>query len=117
MEAPVSDLGAAARSDFEASRPASRRPGTTGGTPPGARPAQVMRVVLRADWTLHDTQGLLGSDPRVRTLRKVLVTYPDVRHIVPDRISFEATTAPSTIDTVKRFLERQQWLVKSVTLD
>lgn len=113
----MSDVGATARSDFEASRPAARRPGATSGTPDAASAARVMRVLFRGDWSRRDAQGLLGSDPRVRTLRKVLVTYPDVRHIVPDRISFESTTAPSTIDTVKRFLERQQWLVKSVVVD
>jgi hypothetical protein len=53
----------------------------------------------------------------VRTLRKVLVTYPDVRHILPDRISLEPTTEPAVMDTLKHFLERQQWLLTAVVLE
>lgn len=62
-------------------------------------------------------QGLLAADPRVRTLRRVLVTYPDVRHILPDRISLEATADPRVLDAVAHFLQRQHWLVKSVALE
>jgi hypothetical protein len=62
-------------------------------------------------------KGLLASDPRVRTLRKVLVTYPEVRHILPDRISLDASADPRTLDMVARFLERQHWLVKSVVVE
>ncbi len=59
----------------------------------------------------------MSSDQRVRTLRKVLVTYPDVRHILPDRISLEASADPSVVDTLTHFLERQQWLIKSVSVE
>jgi hypothetical protein len=44
----------------------------------------------------------------------VIVTYPDVRHILPDRISLEAATDARTLETVVRFLQRQQWLVSQV---
>ena len=74
-------------------------------------------MTVRTDWSKKDRRGLLGSDERLRTLRKVLVTYPDVRHILPDRVSFEAAIDPRTLETVARFLERQQWLVQSVTVD
>jgi hypothetical protein len=47
----------------------------------------------------------------------VLVTYPDVRHILPDRISLEETAEPAVVDTLKHFLERQQWLVKTVVVE
>jgi hypothetical protein len=77
----------------------------------------VIHVVLRGEWGASDGPGLLASEPRVRTLRKVLVTYPDVRHILPDRISLEATVEPSVVETLKHFLERQQWLVKAVTFE
>ena len=77
----------------------------------------MIRVLLRGEWTEPHRQGLLASDARVRTLRRVLVTYPDVRHILPDRISVEDATDRSTIDTLKHFLERQQWLVKAVVLE
>jgi hypothetical protein len=53
----------------------------------------------------------------VRTLRKVLVTYPAVRHILPDRISLDATADKDTLESVTRFLQRQQWLVTSVVVD
>jgi hypothetical protein len=59
----------------------------------------------------------LSSDQRVRTLRKVLVTYPDVRHILPDRISLEVSADASVVETIKHFLERQQWLIKSVSVE
>ena len=64
-----------------------------------------------------DDQGLLGTDPRIRTLRRVLVTYPEVRHILPDRISFESTADPRLLETVARFLDRQQWLVRGVEVE
>ena len=62
-------------------------------------------------------KGLLGADPKIRTLRRVLVTYPEVRHILPDRISFEATADPKLLETVARFLERQRWLVREVEVE
>ena len=74
-------------------------------------------MVFREPWTLPEGRGFLDSDPRIRTLRKVLVTYPDVRHILPDRISLESGTDPRTIETVARFLQRQQWLVSAVVTE
>ena len=52
-----------------------------------------------------------------RTLRKVIVSYPEVRHIRPDRISLDATADARTIETVVRFLERQHWLVAAVAVE
>jgi hypothetical protein len=75
-----------------------------------------IRLAFRAEWGTSG-RGLLSSDPRIRTLRKVLVTYPDVRHILPDRISLDAATEQAVLDTVVRFLERQHWLVKSVRVE
>jgi hypothetical protein len=76
-----------------------------------------VRVVLRGEWAAPAGRGLLTPDPRIRTLRKVLVSYPEVRHILPDRISLDGTAAAATVDSVTRFLERQQWLVKSVIVE
>ena len=59
------------------------------------------------------TSGLLAWDPRVRTLLRVLVSYPEVRYILPDRISLESAADPRTLETMARFLERQAWLVQS----
>jgi hypothetical protein len=72
---------------------------------------------LRGEWSGPGNQGLLSADQRVRTLRKVLVTYPDVRHVLPDRVSLEETTEPSVVETLKHFLERQQWLLKAVVIE
>jgi hypothetical protein len=79
--------------------------------------SRVIRVLLRGEWTGPSSQGLLAQDPRMRTLRRVLVTYPDVRHILPDRISLEDTTDRSIVETLKHFLERQHWLVKAVVIE
>ena len=77
---------------------------------------RAIRVLFRGEWG-GKGRGLLASDPRVRTLCKVLVTYPDVLHICPDRVSLDATTERRVLETVARFLERQQWLVKSVAIE
>jgi hypothetical protein len=83
---------------------------------PAASPRSI-RLVFTGEWTAPSRNGLLGGDPRLRTLRKVLVSYPDVRHILPDRISLEAGADSRTLETVARFLERQHWLVKSVAVE
>jgi hypothetical protein len=53
----------------------------------------------------------------VRTLCRVLVTYPEVRHIATDRISLDSAADARTVETVVRFLERQHWLVESVIVE
>jgi hypothetical protein len=78
---------------------------------------RTIRVLFQKEWTAAERRGLLAPDPRVRTLGRVLVSYPEVRHIVPDRISLDATAEPRTVETLVRFLERQQWLVKSVVVE
>jgi len=78
---------------------------------------RAIRVQCRREFALPDGQGLLTADPRARTLRKVLVSYPEVRHIRPDRISLDASVDARTIDTVVRFLERQHWLVAAVAVE
>jgi hypothetical protein len=71
-------------------------------------------VVLQSEWSRPERRGLLSADPRVRTLRKVLVTYPAVRYILPDRISLDSTVDTRTLESVSTFLQRQHWLVKTV---
>lgn len=80
-------------------------------------PPRGIRVIFQPGWSAPGEKGLLGPDPRVRTLRKVLVSYPEVRHIRPDRVSFEPTADPRLLETVAKFLERQQWLVRSVEVE
>lgn len=77
-------------------------------------PSRQIRVSFQPGWGIPEGKGLLAEDIRVRTLRKVLVSYPEVRHILPDRISLDATAGSHLLETVSRFLQRQAWLVKSV---
>jgi hypothetical protein len=83
-------------------------------------PGRTLRVGLQTDWDPNAAdaahQGLLGWDPRVRTLLRVLVSYPDVRYILPDRISLDPGADPRTLETIARFLERQSWLVRRVAV-
>lgn len=78
---------------------------------------RTIRIRFEKGWAAQQRHGLLAADPRVRTLCRVLVTYPQVRHIVTDRISLDATADPRTIETMVRFLERQHWLVESVIVE
>jgi hypothetical protein len=78
---------------------------------------RTIRVLFQKEWAATERRGLLSPDARVRTLGRVLVSYPEVRHIVPDRISLDATVETRTLETLVRFLERQHWLVKSVVLE
>ena len=73
--------------------------------------------MLQPGWGPGEGLGLLASDPRARTLRKVLVSYPAVRYVLPDRISLEPSTDARTLDSVVTFLQRQHWLVKSVVAE
>lgn len=79
--------------------------------------SRAIRVRCQRQFAGPTGHGLLDADPRVRTLRRVLVTYPDVRHIGPDRISLDAGVDQRTVDTVVHFLERQQWLVAAVAVE
>jgi hypothetical protein len=80
-------------------------------------PLRTVRIRLQAAWAGPGERGLLGGDPRVRTLRRVLVTYPHIRHVLPDRLTFESDADPRMLETVAKFLERQQWLVGDVEID
>ena len=86
----------------------------------GTALGRTLRVGLQADWDPHTAgpghQGLLAWDQRVRTLLRVLVSYPEVRYILPDRISLDAAADPRTLETMARFLERQSWLVRRVAV-
>jgi len=57
----------------------------------------------------------MARDPRVRTLLRVLVSYPEVRYVLPDRVGLEAGADARVIETLMRFLGRQEWLLTSVT--
>lgn len=82
---------------------------------------RTLRVTLQNDWDSRTAgpgrQGLLAWDARARTLLKVLVSYPDVRYVLPDRISLEPSADPRVVETIARFLERQGWLVRHVAVN
>ena len=79
-----------------------------------------LRLVLRSEWDgsagPSGRTGLLAGDERVRTLLRVLVTYPEVRYILPDRIRLDPSADPRLLETITRFLARQSWLVTSVSV-
>ncbi len=79
-----------------------------------------LRLLLRSEWDgsagASGRSGLLAGDERVRTLLRVLVTYPEVCYILPDRIHLEPSADPRLLETITRFLERQSWLVTSVSV-
>jgi hypothetical protein len=82
-----------------------------------ATDSRVIRLRFRSPFATPPGRGLLAADPRVRTLCRVLISYPDVRHILPDRVSLSASADLRTVQSVVRFLERQHWLVHEVTVE
>ena len=79
-----------------------------------------LRVVFQPDWDPEagspGHRGLFASDPRVRTLLRVLMSYPEVRYALPDRVSLDGGANPALLEAVARFLDRQSWLVKRVSI-
>lgn len=60
--------------------------------------------------------GLLARDGRVRTLLGILLSYPEVSYVLPDRVGLDPASEPRVLETLQRFLERQRWLVRSVAV-
>ena len=85
---------------------------------PGAN--RTLEVGFQPGWDPRSAapghRGLLAWDQRARTLLKVLVSYPDVRYVLADRISLDRGADPRLLETIARFLERQRWLVERVTV-
>ena len=82
--------------------------------------ARTLRIVFEPGWgpadAVPEQGGLFASDRRVRTLLKVLASYPEVRFVLPDRISLEATTSAPLLESIARFVGRQTWLVRRVDI-
>ena len=82
--------------------------------------ARSLRIVFETGWDpgmgAPSHRGLFATDPRVRTLLKVLVSYPEVRFALPDRISLDATASAPLLESIARFLSRQTWLVRRVDI-
>ena len=85
-----------------------------------AREARSLRITFQPDWDPAGPgparHGLFAIDPRVRTLLRVLLSYPEVQYVVPDRVSLDAAASPALLETIGRFLDRQTWLVKEVSI-
>jgi hypothetical protein len=81
---------------------------------------RTLRIAFVPGWDPSGTapghRGLFASDPRVRTLVKVLASYPEVRFVLPDRISLDAGASPPLLESIARFLARQTWLVRRVDI-
>jgi hypothetical protein len=79
-----------------------------------------LRISFQPEWDPMiagpTRRGLFASDPRVRTLLRVLVSYAEVRYVLPDRISLEPTASMPLLETIARFLDRQAWLVRHVSI-
>jgi len=79
-----------------------------------------VRLTFQPDWDPGPADpgrgGLLARDPKVRTLLKVLVSYPEVHYVLPDRIRLDPASDPRLLDTIQRFLERQSWLLRAVSV-
>ena len=76
--------------------------------------------IFRPDWDPGagdpGRRGLLAADPRMRTLLRVLVSYDEVRYVVPERVSLEGAADPRRLEVLARFIERQTWLCSGVSL-
>jgi hypothetical protein len=79
-----------------------------------------LTIAFEPDWDPAGAgpghQGLFAADPRVRTLLKVLASYPDVRYVLPDRVSMDGAASAPLLESVARFLSRQTWLVRRVDI-
>ena len=79
-----------------------------------------LRPVFRPEWDpgVGDggRRGLLAPDQRVRTLLRVLVSYDEVRYVVPDRVSIDGAADPRRLEVLTRFVERQTWLCTAVSM-
>jgi len=78
---------------------------------------RLIRLTFRPEWDPRGAgRGLFSSDARVRTLVRVLLSYPEVRYVLPDRVSLETGSTPPLLETIARYLDRQTWLVRRVTV-
>ena len=82
--------------------------------------ARSLRIVFQPEWDPGRAgatgNGLFATDPRVRTLLKLLVSYPEVRYVLPDRISLDGAASMPLLESIGRFLGRQSWLVRGVDI-
>jgi hypothetical protein len=78
---------------------------------------RLIRLTFQPEWDPRATgRGLFSADARVRTLVRVLLSYPEVRYVLPDRVSLEARATPPLLESIARYLDRQSWLVRRVSV-
>ena len=86
---------------------------------PSAVPGRYLKASFLPAWDPGagdaGRRGFMARDPRARTLLRVLVSYPQVRYVLPDRVGLEAGADARLIETLMRFLGRQDWLLTRVT--
>ncbi len=75
---------------------------------------RAIRVVFQERWTPPRSRGFLDLDPKVRTLLKIILSYPEVRHVLPSEVSFDPGIEPSVLQSLGGFIRRQAWLVRRV---
>jgi hypothetical protein len=82
--------------------------------------APTITVTFEPEWDADvphaGRTGFFAADPRVRTLLRVLLSYPEVRYVAQDRINLDAGASPALLDSLAHFLERQRWLVRRVEI-
>ena len=44
------------------------------------------------------------------------MSYPEVRYVLPDRVSLDAEASTTLVEAIARFLDRQSWLVRRVDI-
>jgi hypothetical protein len=80
--------------------------------------SRLLRLDLRPEFAQPEQDagraGLLSTDERAATLLRVLLSYAEVRYVLPDRVSVDPGADPHLVETLTRFLERQHWLVRRV---
>lgn len=77
---------------------------------------RAIRLIFQERWVPPRSKGLLDGDPRVRTLLKVILSYPEVRHVLPTEVRLNPGTKPSVLETMGKFIGRQSWFVKRVEI-
>ena len=79
-----------------------------------------LKIAFQPDWDPKTASrargGLFATDPRVRTLLRVLTSYPEVRYVLPDRVSLDPEAILALLEALSRFLDRQTWLVRRVDI-
>lgn len=75
-----------------------------------------IKIQFNTDWENKHKKGLLVNDQKTKTVIKVIISYPEIRHIVPSAIRFDSNVSEKTIETIANFLERQKWMIEKALI-